>query len=87
MKLSLALLALLALAQDGHTLFGDFKVAENQADPTAPITYNLILYTRTGNVIGRQSITNNGRYRFFDLSNGEYVIVVHGLEPTRITIN
>jgi tetratricopeptide (TPR) repeat protein len=76
MKLSLALLAFLALAQDGHTLFGDFKVAESQADPAAPITYNLILYTRTGNVIGRQSITNNGRYRFFDLSNGEYFIVV-----------
>jgi hypothetical protein len=63
MKLSLALLALLALVQDGHTLFGDFKVAESQADPAAPITYNLILYTRTGNVIGRQNITNNGRYR------------------------
>jgi tetratricopeptide (TPR) repeat protein len=76
MKLSLALLALLSPAQNGHTLFGDFKVAESQADPTAPITFNLILYTRTGNVVGRQTITNNGRYRFFDVSNGEYFLVV-----------
>ncbi|MEW6211786.1 MAG: tetratricopeptide repeat protein [Acidobacteriota bacterium] len=75
MKLCLALLALLIVAQDGHTLFGDFKVA-GETDPNAPITFNLILYTRTGNVVGRQTITNNGRYKFFGVSNGEYFLTV-----------
>lgn len=90
MKLSFALIGLLALAvaQDGHTLFGDFKVAESQADPNAPITFNLVLYTRTGNVVGRQTITNNGRYRFLGVGNGEYFIAVElaNEEITRIPI-
>ncbi len=88
MKLSFALITLMALAvaQEGHTLFGDFKVDESQADPAAPITFNLILYTRTGQVIGRQTITNNGRYRFLGISNGEYFIAVElaNEEITRI---
>ncbi len=75
-------------SQSGHTLLGDFRVNEAQADPTKPITYHLILYTRTGNVIARQTVTNNGRYRFLDLSNGEYIIVVEveNTEVARIPI-
>ncbi len=88
MKLSFALILLLAIVQDGHTLFGDFKVSESQADPNAPITFNLVLYTRTGQVVGRQTITNNGRYRFLGVGNGEYFIAVElaNEEITRIPI-
>lgn len=60
----------------GHTLFGDFKVDEGEAGEDAPITFHIILYTVTGNIVSRQAITNHGRYRFLNISNGEYVIVV-----------
>jgi cytochrome c-type biogenesis protein CcmH/NrfG len=66
-----------AFAQGGaHTLFGDFKVEENVADNTKPIRYDLILYNEWGQVVTRQVVTNNGRYRFMDLADGLYDLVV-----------
>ena len=72
----------------GHTLFGDFKVDESQASETGVRTYQVILYNLVGNQIDRQAVTNNGRYRFFDVPNGEYAIAVEfeGAEVTRIPL-
>jgi Flp pilus assembly protein TadD len=75
-------------AGSGHTIFGDFKVDESQASPDVSRTYQVLLYNTIGNVMDRQVITNNGRFRFFNVGNGEYVIVVEfeSTEVTRIPI-
>ncbi|HSE38627.1 MAG TPA: tetratricopeptide repeat protein [Blastocatellia bacterium] len=60
----------------GHTLFGDFKVDESQYSGIKPQTFFVLLYSPSGVLISRQTVSNNGRYRFNDVSNGEYDIVV-----------
>lgn len=67
-----------AAAQDGggHTLFGDLKVDEGKSESLKPLNFDIILYNTSGSVVARQTLTNNGRYRFMNLSNGEYDIVV-----------
>jgi tetratricopeptide (TPR) repeat protein len=72
----------------GHTLYGDFKVDESQAPGDKPRTFQVVLYNLIGNVLDRQSVTNNGRYRFFNVANGEYAIVVEfeGAEVARLPL-
>lgn len=71
-------------AQGTQTLYGDFKVDESKAEPSAkPIAYDLILYFDTGVIAGRQTISNGGRYRFINMPNGVYFLVVE-LENTEI---
>jgi tetratricopeptide (TPR) repeat protein len=89
--LIVALLASLAAAGQrggGHTLFGDFKIDESRISGPKPETFHLVLYAANGHPISRQAITNNGRYRFFDLRNGEYYISIEleAQEVTRIHI-
>lgn len=60
----------------GHTLFGDFKVDESQYSGIKPQTFFVLLYTPSGVLLSRQTVSINGRYRFNDVSNGEYDIVV-----------
>ena len=56
----------------GHTIFGDFKVDESQSNGDKSRTFQVVLYNLIGNVVDRQTVTNNGRYRFFNVANGEY---------------
>lgn len=63
-------------AGGGHTLFGDFKVEEGQSEGAVPQTFHIILYRTTGQVIGREAVANNSRYRFLNVPNGEYYLVV-----------
>ncbi len=60
----------------GNILFGDFKIDESQVTGIKPLSFDIILYSASGNLVGRQSVTNNGRYRFMNLRNGEYYLVV-----------
>ena len=84
-----------ALAQGGgHTLFGDFKVDESKTDgikpeDLSPVTFDIILYSNTGQIIRRQTITSNGRYRFLEVPNGEYDIVVESenVEVARVRVH
>ena len=71
-------------AGGGHTLFGDFKIDESQISGIKPETFHLVLYAANGHPVSRQMITNNGRYRFFDLPNGEYYISIE-LEAQEVT--
>jgi len=84
------LLVTLAAGQagTGHTILGDFKVDESQASPDVSRTYQVLLYNTIGNVMDRQVITNNSRFRFFNVGNGEYVLVAEfeGTEVARIPI-
>jgi Tfp pilus assembly protein PilF len=81
MCLSLLLIAHLAAtpvgsAQGKYTLFGDLKVDESKVDGQLPLSFNVILYSQSGTVIGRQSVPSGGRYRFIGLRGGEYDIVL-----------
>jgi Flp pilus assembly protein TadD len=60
----------------GHKLFGDLRVDESQTGEAVPLSYDIILYSRSGNSLQRLSIPNRGRYQFLNLSDGEYFVVV-----------
>jgi tetratricopeptide (TPR) repeat protein len=71
-----------------HTVYGDVKVNENQTGGK-PISLDLILFNQYGNPISRQRISSNGRYRFIDLADGRYYIVVEfeSSEVARINVD
>ena len=60
----------------GHILYGDFKVDESRATGLKPLSFDVILYTTGGGLIARQTVANNSRYRFNDVPNGDYDLVV-----------
>jgi tetratricopeptide (TPR) repeat protein len=68
----------LSVAQTGggHMLYGDFKVDESKATGLKPLSFDLILYTTGGDLIARQTVVNNSRYRFTEVPNGDYDLVV-----------
>ncbi|HEY2933073.1 MAG TPA: tetratricopeptide repeat protein [Acidobacteriota bacterium] len=60
----------------GHTLFGDLRVDESKVPGLKPQVYYITL-SSTGSSIGpRQAISSNGRYRFLDVRNGEYDLII-----------
>jgi len=72
----------------GHTLFGDLKVDDKNVEDVVPLSFEILLYTEGGTLLGRQSVTNNSRYRFLNLANGRYdvVVEVEGTEVARIRV-
>ena len=73
----------------GHVLFGDVKVDDSKVGGTSsPMAFHIILYTTTGNVLDRQVVPNNGRYRFSNVRNGEYDvgIEIDGTEIGRVRV-
>lgn len=89
--IALLLAASVAQGQVGrlgeHVLFGDFRI-EGVETKDKSATFYLALYTRTGQFVSRQAITNGGRYRFFNVANGEYSIAVelNGTEVARVSM-
>ena len=67
----------------GHILYGDMRVDESKATGFIPISYELILYTLSGQLVARQTVSSNGRYRFMNLADGHYDIVVES-ESTEV---
>lgn len=79
--MSLALISLPAVtvpAQTGgvHTIHGDLKVDESKLAGLKPMSFEVVLYSRNGTVLGRQTIPKNGRFRFENLTNGTFFITV-----------
>lgn len=72
----------------GHTLFGDIKVDESQASGLNPISLQVLLYSEDGRLLNRQTVPSNGRYRFLDLRNGRYEVVVEveNVEVARVRV-
>jgi Tfp pilus assembly protein PilF len=72
----------------GHTLFGDLKVDETNVDEVVPLSFEIMLYTESGTLLGRQTVTNNSRYRFLEVANGRYdvVVEVEGSEVARVRV-
>jgi tetratricopeptide (TPR) repeat protein len=73
----------------GHTLFGDVKVDESQADGLKPLFLHVLLYSESGNLLLQQTVASNGRYRFLDLRDGRYDIVVEveNIEVARVHVS
>lgn len=73
----------------GHTLLGDFKVDEKNVDSVVPLSFEVLLYTEGGTLLGRQTVVANSRYRFLNVANGRYDIVVEveGSEVARIRVS
>ena len=72
-----------------HTLYGDIKVETEPGDESAkPLSLEIQLYIINGTMVGRQTVGANGRYRFMDLRNGEYdvVVVSENLEVARVRV-
>ncbi len=71
-----------------HILFGDLKVDESKAGEKVPFSFEILLYTLSGGIISRQTVTNNGRYRFLGLRNGHYdvAVEVEGREVARVRV-
>lgn len=75
--LVLTLLAATIAAQSGgHILFGDIRVDEREASGSTMATFQVLLYAESGSLLMRQTVPANGRYRFLDLRNGRYEVVV-----------
>ena len=72
----------------GHTLFGDVKVSEANVEGVMPLSFEILLYNEGGTLLGRQTVTNNSRYRFLNVANGHYdvVVEVEASEVARIRV-
>lgn len=70
-----ALLSGTALAQGGRTLFGDIRIT-GEDNNLVPKEVTLILRRAPDGEVGRQTVSSRGRYRFTNLINGEYEIVI-----------
>lgn len=75
-----------AIGQGGLTIFGDVRVTSDN-NVVVPKEVTLILRSVTAGEVGRQSVSSRGRYRFTNLKEGEYEIVVEseGKEVGRLT--
>lgn len=75
--------------QRGFLLYGDVKVDESGlAAGQQPMIVDVILYTKGMQEAGRQRINPNGRYRFMDIFDGDYWLVVEsdGVEVARDSV-
>ena len=72
----------------GHTLFGDLKVDDTKVEGVVPLSFDVVLYTEGGTLLGRETVTNNSRYRFLNLADGRYdvVVEVEGSEVARVRV-
>jgi cytochrome c-type biogenesis protein CcmH/NrfG len=59
----------------GFIVFGDVEVTGEGADEK-PLTFTLILYTRTGIILDRQRVGSKGRYQFNNVAVGDYDVAV-----------
>src|SRR6266581_3438274 len=59
-----------------NTVYGDIRVHEGQTSDPKPLALDVLLYTESGNLVSRQTVQSNGRYRFINLTDGRYQIVV-----------
>lgn len=88
------------VAKDNLALFGEVKIrVKGAGEHTTPPQATLILYSPSGKELARptgpererQKVTNGGRYRFSDLTVGEYELVVeidqHEVSRTRIFLS
>ena len=60
----------------GFTLFGDVEVTAPESSEAKVLTFDLLLYTRSGVLIDRQKVGSKGRFRFLNVPAGDYELVI-----------
>ncbi|HEV7395399.1 MAG TPA: tetratricopeptide repeat protein [Pyrinomonadaceae bacterium] len=60
----------------GNVLYGDVYVDEQKEGSTRLVRIEVTLYNLAATVLARQVVGNNGRYRFTNLAEGEYLVAV-----------
>jgi tetratricopeptide (TPR) repeat protein len=72
----------------GFILTGDVRVDEGKGTDPGPTVLDVLLYTTGNQVVSRQRITPNGRYKFLDVFAGDYYLVIEyeNKEIARTTI-
>ena len=78
-----------AASNTRHIVYGDVKVEQGGGGTDKPISLEIILFNEYGNAFARQRIQSNGRYRFIDIPDGRYYIVVEyeGTELERFIVD
>jgi tetratricopeptide (TPR) repeat protein len=62
--------------QVSHLLFGDINIGGMPSTTVIPQTFIVILKASTGRIFGRDAVPPNGRFRFNNVPNGEYELVI-----------
>jgi Tfp pilus assembly protein PilF len=65
-----------ARAAGGFTLFGDVEISGTENSEIKIVTFDLLLYARSGTLLDRQKVGSKGRYRFLNVPEGDYDLVV-----------
>ena len=60
----------------GFTVFGDLDVSGEELKESKPMTFDLLLYTRSGVLLDRQKVGSKGRYRFINVPQGDFDLVI-----------
>ena len=73
----------------GKALYGEVTVEGEQLNKGKPVKVDLTLYTETRNIVERNTVSGNSRYRFNNIPQGIYELVaeVEGLEVARIRVD
>jgi len=71
-----------------NVLYGDLKIKEDANSPARTGSFEVVLYLMGNNVVARQTVSANGRYRFNNLLEGDYDIAVmfENSEITRLRV-
>jgi tetratricopeptide (TPR) repeat protein len=77
------------LGSGDHMLYGDLTVDEGKVTGLKPLTFDVILYSESGVLVSRQTVSSNGRYRFNNLALGGYqlAIEVEAAEVARVNVD
>ena len=69
-------------------LYGDLNIFVFEGDAPSNTFFDLILYTRTNEAIARQRVAKNGRYRFNNILEDNYLIAVefNNVEIARVAV-
>src|SRR5215510_11549540 len=73
----------------GKALYGEVTVEGEQLNNGKPVKVDLILYTEFRNIVERNTVSGNSRYRFNNIPQGLYELVaeVDGTEVARIRVD
>lgn len=78
-----------AVAQNNHAIWGELRISVSTSNAAAPSGATIVLNKVGTGEIGRQTVSSGGRYRFTNLSEGDYDIAVEaeGREMARVRLN
>jgi tetratricopeptide (TPR) repeat protein len=75
-EISVAQRGVPASRSSGFTLFGDVEVSGDGVSEAKALTFDLLLYSRSGVLLDRQKVGSKGRYRFLNVPQGDYDLVI-----------